>query len=1154
MPAQLSVKLQTLILTGDNADDGTRHDDDGGCPPLVFKTEAEDNNLTNVFAKVGKGGQANGDALRCEYAKNGVASGDTFTLRVTALHQIDDGIEIQPYIDENSVNTTVGIIIASPIIGDNVFTITAAFATELNDSTLTDTNNFAIRLQPVAQEAGDFSCSEFDAVISAAAGGNTAQLPAQTLTLTPNAPSAVTTEKNIAAIAAAAVLTLTPFAPIAETFDPNTADLPSQTLTLTPFAPSAVATENHFADLPSATLTLTPNAPSAVTTEKNEAILPSATLTLTPFAPTVETFDPNQADLPSATLTLTPNAPTAVSTDNNFADLPAQTLTLTPNASSAVVTEKNEAILDSVTLTLTPNAPSVVITEKHEAILPSATLSLTPFAPQAVVTETTNLKIKSTLVAINAATGNQDITIAGFGTVKAAMFVWTAAASADDHAPEIAYSIGFFDGTRSRCSGYVVDNAVTTTDTDRNQSDISCGLLQTPGTGVFDGVFSGVSFITDGVRINVDNAPASAYLCAVTLFGGSDIANIYCDHKDDLGTGTAAVPITEPGFQADFVLIHTVGSPTVITGDDIRVHALLNFGVWSADDATQMHAANSSENAAALSDTNAYVNTTKGIGQTDWTGIQWLGTLGVNVNGFEITPDQSASNDIVIYLAIKWAVTPSIEIVNSTLPASAVDWVESGFTFQPEFGLSCFVGATAVNANDLTPTPSMLAVSLFETGQVLTVGSSETHNVGTTEVSCYAKSTFFHGDPDAVTVLSEGTLQSLDANGWTVDLGGGSHDSVARQGWSLAIKAAPADANNIAALPSQTLTLTPFAPLAVTQNEAILPAQTLTLTPFAPNAVSTDNNFADLPSVILTLTPNAPNAVTTEKNEAILDSATLTLTPNAPSVVVTEKNEAILPSATLTLTPNAPDSVVTEKNIADLPSQTLTLTPNAPSAVVTENNEAILPSQTLTLTPNAPDAVTTEKHEAILPSVTLTLTPNSPDSAVTEKNEAILPSVTLTLTPFAPDAVTTEGDNNIAQLPAQTLTLTPFAPNAATTEKHIADLPSATLTLTPFAPTAVATENHFAVLPSAVLTLSPFAPQAITSDIHFAALPAQTLTLTPFAPSVVSTDNNTATLISVTLTLTPFAPTVFVPGNELSSTNDPDVIDLTDPRFFILIK
>jgi len=221
----------------------------------------------------------------------------------------------------------------------------------------------------------------------AAADPNTAELPSATLTLTPNAPQAITTENNIAAIAAAAVLTLTANVPTVETFDPNTVTLPSATLTLAPQAPQAITSDNQVAQLSSAVLTLAPNVPQSITTEKHIAQLPAAVLTLTPNVPQAVTTEKHIAELPSATLTLTENVPQTVTSNHQVAQLPVAALTLTPNVPQAATTEKHIAQLPSVALTLTPNVPQAVTTEGDVAELPSAALTLTENVPQAVVTE-----------------------------------------------------------------------------------------------------------------------------------------------------------------------------------------------------------------------------------------------------------------------------------------------------------------------------------------------------------------------------------------------------------------------------------------------------------------------------------------------------------------------------------------------------------------------------------------------------------------------------------------------------------------------------------------------------------------------------------------------------------------------------------------------
>lgn len=164
MAAQDPVSIDAVELTGDLADDGTRHSDDGS--PPSYLSQLIDNDTGSGVLKPGKGG-TDGDALRIEYANGGLPSpGDTISIWLTAVHQIDDGIEIQAYTDANSVTATAKIIIAAPIsTGENIYTLTSGFIAELGD---VGGGNFAVRFQPQAQEAGDVQVSEVDADLSAA--------------------------------------------------------------------------------------------------------------------------------------------------------------------------------------------------------------------------------------------------------------------------------------------------------------------------------------------------------------------------------------------------------------------------------------------------------------------------------------------------------------------------------------------------------------------------------------------------------------------------------------------------------------------------------------------------------------------------------------------------------------------------------------------------------------------------------------------------------------------------------------------------------------------------------------------------------------------------------------------------------------------------
>lgn len=400
----------------------------------------------------------------------------------------------------------------------------------------------------------------------------------------------------------------------------------------------------------------------------------------------------------------------------------------------------------------------------------------------------------STRFEIPASTGNQDITISGFGgTPKAAIFFWTRAGSGDEHASEASMSIGFYDGTRDICFGCAFDDGSAGTAGRRFASNTSCGVIYNVGGAAIEAEFSGVQFISDGVRISVDDAGSAAYYVTVILIGGSAVSNVYCNLHDDLGTGTSPVAITAPAFAVDTLFATTVSWNSVVSGTISDVVGNLQFGVWDRSDATQRFVGMSNDSGANPSNVTNYSNSSNAMGQAIYTGVAWLGSVSTNVSGFNVTPSASAGSDIFGYLGIKWAEgeIPNVEIVGSALPSSATDWVENQFNFAPDWGMSCFSGTTSHDSNDSAPAPALMAVHTYKTGQILSAGQSVEDNVATSLATCWSAASFFHGDTDGTTALSSASLQSMNNDGWTVDLGGGTHDSTARVGWSLAIKAAP---------------------------------------------------------------------------------------------------------------------------------------------------------------------------------------------------------------------------------------------------------------------------------------------------------------------------------------------------------------------------
>ena len=156
-----------------------------------------------------------------------------------------------------------------------------------------------------------------------------------------------------------------------------------------------------------------------------------------------------------------------------------------------------------------------------------------------------------TRAAANLATGTQDFTTTDLGglTPVGALFIITKATADGTPADHAIVGIGAATGSSERWACSVTsEHGVSATDTNRRAMTDECVCLISEGTGTVDGEADFDSFITNGVRINWGNAPASAYLVTVLLLAGTDTsayAGVFTGHASTNGV----TDVTDPGFQ-----------------------------------------------------------------------------------------------------------------------------------------------------------------------------------------------------------------------------------------------------------------------------------------------------------------------------------------------------------------------------------------------------------------------------------------------------------------------------------------------------------------------------------------------------------------------------------------------------------------------------
>ena len=153
-----------------------------------------------------------------------------------------------------------------------------------------------------------------------------------------------------------------------------------------------------------------------------------------------------------------------------------------------------------------------------------------------------DVKIRAVRAAGQTGGGDQDFTVSGFGTPKAAIFLCSLATADGTLADGAAISIGATDGTNQWAITFYDEHGGTSSDCYSNYAtDEVVQILAADGT--IDGEANFSTWITDGVRLTWGNAPAAAYLITVILIGGSDVSA----KADTINLGTATTEQTYSG-------------------------------------------------------------------------------------------------------------------------------------------------------------------------------------------------------------------------------------------------------------------------------------------------------------------------------------------------------------------------------------------------------------------------------------------------------------------------------------------------------------------------------------------------------------------------------------------------------------------------------
>ncbi len=392
--------------------------------------------------------------------------------------------------------------------------------------------------------------------------------------------------------------------------------------------------------------------------------------------------------------------------------------------------------------------------------------------------------IATAQAAANTSIGNQDFTTANLGglTPVAAVFNVTYAITNNVAVADNGFCWGVATATDERGCFFISDeDAQGTTDAHREVDLTHCILLNFVGGGSADGTADFVSFITNGVRINWDNAPAAAYLVTVTLIAGTDVSAKVVNFLADATSGNT-VNVTSVGFEADVLL------PGTARTNSSNSDAQYSIGVVANDGSdTQRSLAFRSKNGQVTSELGSELTELYGLSGLNgtMTALQWgLEFGGFDASGFDATTRVgNAANQRIIVLALAFGGAVNFWVDTVDAPAANGNDVQTGPQFTPQFVM---LGTTILTAVETAQENGSLGISVFDANSEFSTNTASQDNQPTSNTQSLVDNTAvrvtFSGGGAALTAA----FVSFDTLGWTYnfsDTTGG-----VRKFWALAIE------------------------------------------------------------------------------------------------------------------------------------------------------------------------------------------------------------------------------------------------------------------------------------------------------------------------------------------------------------------------------
>ena len=403
-----------------------------------------------------------------------------------------------------------------------------------------------------------------------------------------------------------------------------------------------------------------------------------------------------------------------------------------------------------------------------------------------------DVRFAVTRVAAPTSTGTQDITVSGFGTCKAAFFIISGAVTDDTIADTAQIGFGATDGTRQWSHACRSTDASANVAGNRRGMTDKCVHLSLAGLSGVDGEAGFSAFITDGIRIDWTNAPASAFLVTVILVGGDDIS-VRAD-TINLGTATTAQTYSSMGFEANLLLCSGPNNAMADGNDTLVSSGFLGFikndgaGGITQRSMSWTEPSGSADGAPCtrmMEDKFGFEFTLAGGVIHEYTASNFGSA------GFDFTSNANAGNDLFGFLAIDFPADVDCWVGTHDSPTGTGNNSSTAPGFTPQFVMLGLNACAAVDTTESDADGGVMGVSAFDDTRAYC-------NAMATEDAAATTNTASQSDDKAINLMDHtqnedwlGTFSSFNADGWTINFS--VTDGTARKWIGFAVEEASAD-------------------------------------------------------------------------------------------------------------------------------------------------------------------------------------------------------------------------------------------------------------------------------------------------------------------------------------------------------------------------